>query len=525
MQKQNKRGSSRQWRNANRKLDPTSRDFLVTLHEAIGRETFAGTYLCDQYLSKFNGEGTITATERRERAVRKWIDVEKGNHSANLRIRGRDRGYNILPRVSWYTFLASAQSHVERVLGPLSNKVLLGTFSSGASTSRRRVDASPASKYIGLADVTAASTTYVDLIHKETELLRQYGIFYHLREIPGAILFTVPKSTEIDRCACKEPDINMYLQKGVGAHIRSRLKSVSINLDDQSRNRSLARVGSIDGSLATLDLSSASDTVTRSCVEALLPRDWFLYLNDIRSQAVEVNGTYRETEMFSSMGNGFTFELESLLFWSLCKTTCYLRGHPGVISVYGDDIIVPSGAYDDVCWVLSEFGFRINPDKSFATGSFRESCGGHYHNGEDVTPFYLRREPTHISDAIRIGNQLRRWATADASRVYEYPQTWDLWQEIANLVPREFWGGSDLAVDTQLCSPSTGGAKFRLQRLSIPKEEPQLGAYIHDLRTRINRSATGEFSPPDVIGSASCRRKPAGLGALSMDSFFPCELG
>jgi hypothetical protein len=93
----------------------------------------------------------------------------------------------------------------------------------------------------------------------------------------------------------------MYLQKGVGNHIRRRLRRVGVNLNDQSVNRSLARMGAATGEVATLDLSSASDTVTIEAVRLLLPDDWFLYLNDIRSQEVLVEGTYVRTEMFSSM--------------------------------------------------------------------------------------------------------------------------------------------------------------------------------------------------------------------------------
>ena len=211
--------------------------------------------------------------------------------------------------------------------------------------------------------------------------MKQYGIFSSLSEVKGNVLFTVPKKTDIDRCACKEPDINMFLQKGVGNHIRSRLRKHAINLNDQSRNRRLAQEGSVAlGQLATIDLSSASDSISIEVVRLLLPNEWFEYLNDIRSHFTEIDGENHRLEMFSSMGNGFTFELESLIFFVLCRAVQYFTGTPGVLSVYGDDIVLPSEIFYDAEFVLRKFGFSVNSDKSFHTGPFRESCGGHCHD-------------------------------------------------------------------------------------------------------------------------------------------------
>lgn len=478
MQKRRKcRSKSRDGWNANTRLTTACRDLVKSLGERVPAGTFGSDYLRAEYLSKFNGKGTATPRERREAAIRKWRSVELTNAETNRRLRGRDRGYNLLPRITFDRFLGVCQHLISEVLGPLDDSVVLGTFTGGASTSRRRTNSHPAEKFCGLADATPGAVPYVELVIRQSELYRQYQFMHFTNEVHGADLFTVPKKTEIDRCACKEPDVNMFLQKGVGRHIRRRLRRVGINLNDQSINRSLAKRGSIDGSLATLDLSSASDTVTRSLVLALLPYEWYLYLNDIRSTMVKVEGVYSETGMFSSMGNGFTFELESLIFWALAKSTAYLRGFPGVISVYGDDIIIPSGMFDDLTWVLAEFGFSVNPSKSFATGSFRESCGGHYDFGNDVTPFYLKREPTHMTDVIRVANQLRRWSTADPARVYEHPELYSLWSELAAFVPQDLWGGSDVALDTQLASP--GQPVNRLVRLAGEKDVPDLGRYLH----------------------------------------------
>lgn len=101
--------------------------------------------------------------------------------------------------------------------------------------------------------------------------------------------------------------MNMYLQKGVGTFIRNRLRSVGIDLNDQTRNQELARIGSIDGSLATLDLSSASDSVSDRLVWTLLPPKLYSYLDMIRSHYTLLdNGSLHRWNLFSTMGNGFT---------------------------------------------------------------------------------------------------------------------------------------------------------------------------------------------------------------------------
>lgn len=513
---------SDEW-NFNTKLETACRSLVKSLGERVPGGTFGSDYLRTEYLSKFNGKGSVSASERREAAIRKWRDVELTNAETNRRLRGRDRGYNLLPRITFYRFLEVCQHLISEVLGPLDDSVVMGTFTGGASTSRKRTDSHPAEKFCGLADATQGASPYVELVIRQSELYRQYQFMHFTNDVHGADLFTVPKKTEIDRCACKEPDVNMFLQKGVGLHIRRRLRRVGINLNDQSINRSLAKRGSIDGTLATLDLSSASDTVTQSLVLALLPHDWYLYLNDIRSTMVKVEGVYSETEMFSSMGNGFTFELESLIFWAIAKSTAYLRGVSGIISVYGDDIIVPTGMYHDLVWVLAEFGFSVNPSKSFHEGSFRESCGGHYDFGNDVTPFYLKREPTHLTDVIRVANQLRRWSMADPARVYEVPGLFDLWKELADFVPKDLWGGSDTALDTQLASPCP--PRSRLVRVTGEKKVPELGRYLHWHTTNWNRSwEIEDESLPPLRTAHRCRKRAATPGVLAYELYFPEEV-
>lgn len=342
------------------------------------------SYLRSNLLSKFVSKDTDSPLVRRTRAINKWLATERNNEATNVRLLTTHDGFQILPHVKYETFMEKAREIVTSVIGesfPVDS--LLGGFSGGASTSRGRTSSHPAGKYLGQADVTEAALPYWELLLEESPTWKTYfdSSELELRVVPGNILFTVPKSTDIDRCACKEPDINMYMQRGLGRVIRNRLRRVGIDLNDQSRNRELAREGSISGELATLDLSSASDSISTELVFQLLPIVWFSALNSLRSPVTVIDKDVHVNEMFSSMGNGFTFELESLLFYAIARTVAYFRGVSGVISVYGDDIIAPTSIAQDIAWVLNYLGFEVNTKKSFWSGPFRESCGGHFING------------------------------------------------------------------------------------------------------------------------------------------------
>lgn len=478
MRKNNKSDKKRvmKLRNQNVRLSVSAIGSIHSISDRLLDGSFATAYLKSEFVSKYNDTDKGSADRRRSAAIQKWKAVEERNHIFSEKFVAVDPGFNILPRISMVTFVKFARRLVANVLGELSDTIVLGNFSGGASTSRTRHASEKSGKFVGMADITESAMPFVDVIHREAPLLKQYHAFYNLREVEGAVLFTVPKNADIDRCACKEPDINMFLQKGVGNHIRRRLLRFGQNLNDQSINRSLARQGSFDGSLATIDLSSASDTINTVVVRALLPSEWFEYLNDIRSHSVRIDEETFRTAMFSSMGNGFTFELESLLFWSLMKTVSYFRGNRGAVSVYGDDLIVPSEDYETYLWVLGQFGFLPNAKKSFGTGLFRESCGGHYLAGEDVTPFYLKKPPILLTDLIRICNQLRRWAFAHPTRRFEHTGIYPLWLELAKYVPQMFWGGHNLDLDTRLVSYAFGDCV--LVRVSKPKVVDSIGQYL-----------------------------------------------
>jgi hypothetical protein len=206
-------------------------------------------------------------------------------------------------------------------------------------------------------------------------------------------VITVPKNAKTDRVIAVEPSLNLYFQKGIGAMISKRLKRFGVDLNTQERNQQLARKGSIDGLLATVDFSAASDTIASNLILDVLPFNWFLVLEKLRSGHGYIKGSRLfEYEKFSSMGNGFTFELESLIFWAAAQAVVP-DDHPlkSEINVFGDDVIIPSDCYDDFRSFCDFIGFSVNNSKSYHRGNYRESCGKHYWNGNDITPIYNRR--------------------------------------------------------------------------------------------------------------------------------------
>lgn len=245
-------------------------------------------------------------------------------------------------------------------------------------------------------------------------------------------VITVPKTLKTPRIIAVEPTCMQYMQQALARLIVDELEkdddlSPLIGFTDQGPNRSMACEGSITGSLATLDLSEASDRVLNQHVVALFSR--FPSLCDgiqaCRTTKADVPGHgVIPLAKFASMGSGLCFPVEAMVFLSIIVDTiasCLNRPvtrqlvHElqGRVRVYGDDIIVPVEFARAVEDALESEGLKVNHNKSFLTGNFRESCGGDFYNGTWVTPVRVRRSlPTtaqHVAEivsAVSLRNQL-----------------------------------------------------------------------------------------------------------------------
>lgn len=411
-------------------------------------DTFRRDYLLGVILSKFDDEKS--SVEKKDKALEKFHLAEERCRQVNRNFKNFVGG-SLTKSVTVEACLYTASRKIQRLLGPLNlDEIALGFgFGPGASTRLGRRHSDSWYKFQGNPEATPNCAAFASAVFQHFPLWnREVSNGGEVGKPPFCVVranrvVTVPKNAKIDRIIAIEPDLNLFVQKGFGAVISARLKKVGIDLNDQSLNQVLAKQGSIDGSLATLDLSMASDTISTSIVEQLLPPDWLQALEQCRSpEGVLPCGRIIRYHKFSSMGNGFTFELESLIFWALASSVADLLGEmDGRVSVYGDDIIVPTGIVEAVTGLLTFCGFTLNPKKSFSDGPFRESCGKHYFLGADVTPFYIRKSPRRLSDAFLLHNNVVRWSVIGESFRDEGQQSglFDFCQTIRKAVPASWY--------------------------------------------------------------------------------------
>lgn len=220
----------------------------------------------------------------------------------------------------------------------------------------------------------------------------------------------VPKTAKTDRTIAVEPLLNSLVQKGIDEQMRKHLLRVGIDLRDQGLNQQLAREGSLDDSeegYVTIDLKSASDSISIGIARLLLPDDWYRLLNRCRSHTYELDGELNVYHKFCSMGNGFCFPLETLVFASACFAVGAMRPVHDFI-VYGDDIVIRKKYASALVNLLKHWGFKTNNGKTFLEGPFRESCGRDWFGGKDVRPFTLDYKLDSVENIFKYLNLTRR---------------------------------------------------------------------------------------------------------------------
>lgn len=237
-----------------------------------------------------------------------------------------------------------------------------------------------------------------------------------------ARLISVPKNSTSRRTITVEPMLCQFVQQGLNIILRDSIESCKylsncLALTNQSLNQKLALEGSLLDNWATIDLKSASDLLSVNLVEKVFRRHGpFLdHMMDCRSTIVEEPVSKRSLAIrkFAGMGNALTFPVQSVCFAVVCIAaildTWGLKPTPGsvkravrLIRVYGDDIIVRSDyAHQCVNW-LEMAGLKVNHNKSFLSGNFKESCGVDAYKGVDVTPLYLKHRPDQTSTEPKV---------------------------------------------------------------------------------------------------------------------------
>ena len=409
----------------------------------IRSSSFRDDYFAVEIMSKY--PYLDVKVDRKAVALEKFFEIEESLRHSDGRLYGFSRGWKTYQPIR--SVFHTARRKIENLLGTFHWECAEAFFSfgPGATVSLPRRKASTPNKFGNIKPTVTQSC--LDLAISavcRNECWVDYLTSRHGRDpkgwfrlVPGNKVVTVPKNAKTDRTIAIEPDLNMYLQKGIGGMIRRRLKTVGIDLDNQKPNQLAAQFGSISGSLGTLDLSSASDSVSLRLVEELLPPDWVDAIKASRSpRGVLPDGSLINYLKVSSMGNGFTFELESLIFWALLFSVNEHYGTSGRrLLVYGDDIILPRDLQEPFMGVLEFCGFTPNLKKTHMSGPFRESCGKHYLNGVDVTPFYVKDRVDRSDRLFWLANSISVWAGNESSFAYRDGRLQDSWSRIVSLIP------------------------------------------------------------------------------------------
>jgi len=258
-------------------------------------------------------------------------------------------------------------------------------------------------------------------------------------EIPAKVI-SVPKTLKTPRLIAMEPTAMQYAQQGLMESIVNAIEEDDISRQliswkSQTPNQELASKGSSDGTLATLDLSEASDRVSNQHVRHLLRNHSHFAgaVDACRSRKADVDGHgVLRLAKFASMGSALCFPFEAIVFCTVLfigienelgrpVTMRDIKSLIGKVRVYGDDIIIPVEYVSSAVSELEAFGFKVNTNKSFWTGKFRESCGKDYYDGHDVSIVRVRsllpeqqKSVPEIISTVSLRNQMYYsgyWAT------------------------------------------------------------------------------------------------------------------
>jgi hypothetical protein len=331
----------------------------------------------------------------------------------------------------------------------------------------------------------------------------------------------VPKNDKTSRLICTEPSLNMFFQQGIGEIITGRLKRVfGIDLASQPTvNRLMARLGSIsDGDsrsradgFVTVDLKSASDSISLQLLNWCMPPEWLSAILETRSSYAKLpDGRLVSLNMCSTMGNGFTFALQTALF--ACCVSAVMKFNRGEtpfasyderanFSVFGDDIIIKEKYWSWLRRLLDLLGFTVNADKTFSQGPFRESCGGDYYRGHNVRGVFIKRLDTAQDYSVAI-NLLNEWSARTGV---------PLPQGVGYLVNRLYkrWRWVPLV---PFAENNDSGIRVPYALLKRVKRDPGSGAIIYDRyipRPRLTKISDGTVKVPR--GAKKAIYNPPGL--------------
>lgn len=408
--------------------------------------TFKLDYLCRSFLLKF--QDFDTGIDKELVAFTKWRAAEVNCSRINQVFRARWSGMSPSAMFPHHVeeVLHLARQKIRRVLGSVDYDYIRShcRFGPGADLSTRGDNTSGYHKFSTDGSCTPGIVSlYDDIFSNEDADFR--GEFVHRASfVRASRLSFVPKTAKTDRAICVEPRWNVFLQLGIGSLIERRLLRVGVNIHSQERNRDAARRAYTDG-LATIDLSSASDCLSTNLIVDLLgdcdDGAWLDLLLNSRCVYTSYKNAEIRLEKISSMGNGYTFPLETLVFHCLASASMEIAGdglrQSDDLCVYGDDIIVPRESAPLLLEVLECVGFLPNREKTYVTGNFYESCGKDFYRGTECRPIFVKKTVRTVVDAFTLCNQIAAYAVADCiGHGFASRQIWHFRECVIRRIPK-----------------------------------------------------------------------------------------
>lgn len=332
-----------------------------------------------------------------------------------------------------------------------------------------------------------------------------------LHEHP-AKLCAVPKTIKTPRLIACEPTSLQWCQQIVKDYLYTRVRetvlSQFIDFRRQDLNGHLASVASHDQTLATIDLSAASDRISCWHVERLFRRSPSLLHALQASRSLWISQDIDERSpshillrKYSTMGNATTFPVQSIFFTTIAVAcVLYARQLPvslksigslgrQQVRVFGDDIIIPKDVAGLLVDTLENLQLKVNADKSFWTGKFRESCGVDAYNGNNVTTISIldvprRSCPGSIVSTVDVFNNLCDKGLVTAARYIQ-----KIARPLVHDKIREVKHGSGLFGWSDLFGSVVPGLRTRYNKALQVRE-----VYALRVRTREERSLPKESS-------------------------------
>lgn len=356
-----------------------------------------------------------------------------------------------------YQQIFAVRGIIRSIIGNLPHEVH-GRFGPGSTYLLRGDDASLAGKMVHRLESTALAEDAVIHVIKNSMLHQHFSNFHYdtgsdprfsggiVRDaiidrvrpsiVPGDRFCLVDKDLFKPRAMCPQPTGNMAVQLGTADILERRFyrfSGIKLSETDAIHKELVTSCYDLFG---TIDLSDASDSISLKLIELLFPREWYNLIRAITCRQTRVGDTWYPNRKAFAQGCGITFIIESIIFYAITYVTVKkLALQPDIrsmVSVYGDDIIVPIHYHQEVVEALELFSFKVNREKSFGlTSPFKESCGSDTFNGMDVRPLYLKEYDLTYPSLLILTNTISK--IFECITHSEDPRTKRIWYRLVDL--------------------------------------------------------------------------------------------